>query len=101
MHSPRRTRHPPAAFQSQRPSGWKWLTSGAWRKGPPIVSVLIRSATLATATALAAARDSRIVDIIPDVEGVELQDWDAYGPAVEAGYRATMEAADRLQALRI
>jgi NTE family protein len=82
-----------------RPSGWKWLTSGAWRKGPPIVSVLIRSATLPSVAALAAARGSRIVEIIPDVEGVELQDWNAYEPAVEAGYRATMQAADRLKAL--
>ncbi|MDB5482593.1 MAG: cyclic nucleotide-binding protein [Caulobacteraceae bacterium] len=83
-----------------RPSGWRWLTSGAWRKGPPIVSVLIRSATLPSVTAMAAARDSRIVEIIPDVEGVELQDWNAFDKAVEAGYRATMEAAERLAPLK-
>ena len=82
-----------------RPSGWRLLTSGAWRKGPPIVSVLIRSATLPSVTAMAAARDSRIVEIIPDVEGVGLQDWDAYDLAVEAGYLATMKAADRLAPL--
>ena len=82
-----------------RPSGWRWLTSGAWRKGPPIVSVLIRSATLPSVTAMAAARDSRIVEIIPDVEGVGLQDWDAYDLAVEAGYLAAMKAADRLAPL--
>lgn len=82
-----------------RPSGWRWLTSGAWRKGPPIVSVLIRSATLPSVTALAAIRDSRIVEIVPDVEGVGLQDWNAYDPAVEAGYRATMKAAERLAPL--
>jgi NTE family protein len=82
-----------------RPSGWRWLTSGAWRKGPPIVSVLIRSATLPSVTAMAAARDSRILEIIPDVDDVGLQDWDAYGPAVEAGYRATMLAAERLAPL--
>ncbi|HLZ82040.1 MAG TPA: patatin-like phospholipase family protein [Caulobacteraceae bacterium] len=84
-----------------RPSGWRWLTSGAWRKGPPIVSVLIRSATLPSVTALAAARDSRILEIIPEVEGVGLQDWDAYDTAVTAGYEATMEAADRLKDLEI
>jgi NTE family protein len=82
-----------------QPSGLGWLTSGAWRKGPPIVSVLIRSATLPSATASAAGLDHRIVDITPDVEGVELNDWDAYEPAVEAGHRATMQAADRLTAL--
>jgi NTE family protein len=82
-----------------RPSGWRWLTSGAWRKGPPIVSVLIRSATLPSVAAIAAVRDSRIVEIIPRVEGVELQDWGAYDRSSEAGYRATMDAADRLASL--
>lgn len=83
-----------------RPSGWRWLTSGAWRKGPPIVSVLIRSATLPSATAMAGTRHPRIEDIIPDVEHVELQDWDAYEPAVTAGYESTMAAAERLSRLK-
>ncbi len=83
-----------------RPSGWRWLTSGAWRKGPPIVSVLIRSATLPSAAAMAGAHHPRVEDIIPDVEGVELQDWDAYEPAVAAGYRSTMAAAERLSRLK-
>lgn len=82
-----------------QPSGWRWLTSGAWRKGPPIVSVLIRAATLPSVTAQAAARGSRVLEIIPNVEGVGLQDWNAYGPAVEAGYRAAMKAADLLEPL--
>ena len=83
-----------------KPSGWRWLTSGAWRKGPPIVSVLIRSATLPSFAAMAVRRDSRLMEIIPEVEGVELQDWDAYEPAVAAGYRATMAMADRLAPLK-
>ena len=82
-----------------QPSGWRWLTSGAWRKGPPIVAVLIRSATLPSVAAIAAAHDPRILEILPTVEGVGLQDWDAYDPAVEAGYEATMKAADRLTTL--
>jgi NTE family protein len=83
-----------------RPSGWRWLTSGAWRKGPPIVSVLIRSATLPSAAARASAHDPMVVEITPDVEGVELQDWDAYEPAVTTGYRAAMAEAERLEKLR-
>jgi NTE family protein len=86
-----------------RPSGWRWLASGAWKKGPPIVSVLIRSATLPSATAMAAARDlrgdPRALEIAPELEGVELHDWDAFEPAVEAGYRATMAQAGRLAAM--
>ena len=79
-----------------RPSGWRWLTSGAWRKGPPIVSVLIRSATLPSAAAMAAITDPRVLDIVPNVEGIELKDWDAYEPAMAAGHAATMAVADRL-----
>lgn len=83
-----------------RPSGWRWLTSGAWRKGPPIVSVLIRSATLPNMSALPIGEDPRLIELVPQVEGVELQDWDAYDPAVEAGYRATLAAAGQLEAIR-
>ena len=41
-------------------------------------------------SALADAYGSRIAEIVPDVEGVELQDWSAYDRAVDAGYRAAM-----------
>ena len=82
-----------------KPSGWRWLTSGAWLRGPPIVSVLIRSATISSAAALPAPRDD-LVEIVPEVEGVGLQDWRAYDAAVAAGYRAAMAMADQLSALR-
>jgi NTE family protein len=82
-----------------QPSGWRWLTSGAWRKGPPIVSVLIRSATLPSATAPTVADDPLVLEMTPEVEGVELQDWDAYEPAVAVGYQAAMEQAGRLEKL--
>jgi NTE family protein len=83
-----------------RPSGWRWLASGAWRKGPPIVSVLIRSATLSSAAALADAPDPRTLTITPNVDGVELQDWNAYDLAVRAGYLATRAMNDVLAPLR-
>ncbi|MFI4933941.1 MAG: patatin-like phospholipase family protein [Caulobacterales bacterium] len=82
-----------------KPSGWRWLTSGAWLRGPPIVSVLIRAATVSSLAAETAARDD-LVEIVPEVEGVGLQDWKAYDRAVAAGYRAAMAAADQLSALR-
>ena len=31
-----------------------------------------------------------------DLTGVEIRDWSAYEPAVEAGYRSTIEALDKL-----
>lgn len=79
-------------------SVWRWIRSGQWRKGPPIVSLLMRAATVSTGRDLAAAREATDVLITPDLTGVEIRDWSAYDPAVEAGYRATMEALNKLQA---
>ena len=78
------------------PSTWRWLMSGEWRKGPPIVSVLMRAATISTNHEQAAARAFTDILIAPDIGPVEIQDWKAYDPAVEAGYRATKEALAKL-----
>ena len=75
---------------------WKWLLSGAWRQGPPIVSVLIRSATISTAHEAAAAREYTDLLVVPDIGPVEIQDWKAYDVAVEAGYRAAAEILEKL-----
>ena len=82
-----------------KPSGWRWLTSGAWLKGPPIVSVLIRAATLPSFAAAARSQED-LVAIVPNVEGVGLQDWKAYDIAVASGYSAAMAAAELLASLR-
>ncbi|MEO8811289.1 MAG: patatin-like phospholipase family protein [Caulobacteraceae bacterium] len=81
------------------PPGLRWLLSGAWRRGPPIVSVLIRAATMPSAKAMIATRDRAEVVIVPELAGIEIQDWKAYAPAVEAGYRAAMAKADALTTL--
>ena len=78
------------------PSLWRFLVSGAWRRGPPIVSLLIRSATVTTHREFAAAREASDLLVAPLIEGVGLQDWRAYDQAVEAGYRAASEALERL-----
>jgi len=77
-------------------SVWRWIWSGEWRKGPPIVSLLMRAATVSTGRDLAAAREATDVLVTPDVTGVEIRDWSAYEPAVAAGYKATLEALDKL-----
>ena len=77
-------------------SFWRWMLSGDWRKGPPIVSVLMRAATISTAHEMAAAREYTDLLILPDIGPVEIRDWKAYGPAVDAGYRATREALAKL-----
>jgi NTE family protein len=87
------------AAEVARPSSvWKWLWSGEWRKGPPIVSLLMRAATVSSGRDLAASREATDVLVLPDLTGVEIRDWKAFEPAVEAGYRATkaaLEALDR------
>lgn len=78
-------------------SVWRWIRSGQWRKGPPIVSLLMRAATVTSGRDLAAARDATDVLVTPDMTGVEIRDWSAYDPAVKAGYDATIVALDKLK----
>jgi NTE family protein len=81
----------------QRPASiWRWLLSGEWRRGPPIVSVLIRSATVRSGAELAIAHQATDVLVQPDVDMIEIRDWKAFAPAVEAGYAATRDALSAL-----
>jgi NTE family protein len=75
---------------------WRWLVSGDWRKGPPIVSLLLRAATVSTARDLAASRDASDVLVLPRMDNVEIRNWDAFDPAVEAGRLATEQALSKL-----
>jgi NTE family protein len=79
------------------PSIWRWLASGEWRRGPPIVSVLIRSATVRAGAELALAHQATDVLVQPDVDHIEIRDWKAFEPGVEAGYGATIAALDALR----
>ena len=75
---------------------WRWLLSGDWRRGPPIVSILMRTATVSTSHEQSASRDYADVFIAPEMGPVEIRDWKAYEPAVEAGYRAAMDCLAKL-----
>jgi len=44
----------------------------------------------------AAARGAADVFIAPALDGVEIRDWRAFEPAVEAGYRAATRALESL-----
>jgi NTE family protein len=80
-----------------RPSSvWRWLASGQWRKGPPIVSLLMRAATVSTGRDLAAAREATDLLVTPDVTGVEIRDWSAFDPAETAGHDAMAAALETL-----
>ena len=88
-----------------RPSSiWRWIWSGEWRKGPPIVSLLMRAATVSTSRDVAAARYATDLLVLPDTAKVEIRDFSAFQPAVDEGFRAMNEALDKLdrpvQALR-
>lgn len=78
-------------------SWWWWIASGEWRKGPPIVSIMMRSATLSTRADLIEARNSTDLLVLPEPAGVEIRDWKAYDPAVAAGYAATVHALAKLE----
>jgi NTE family protein len=78
------------------PSIWRWFLSGDWRKGPPIVSLLMRAATVTTGRDLVAAREATDVLILPALDKIEIRDWKAYDPAVAAGEAATLAALDKL-----
>lgn len=78
------------------PSWWRWIASGAWKEGPPIVSILMRSATLTSDAELAQARADTDLLIQPTPHGVDIRDWKAYEPAVAAGYAAATQALDEM-----
>jgi NTE family protein len=71
---------------------FRWFRTGAWRRGPPIVSILMRSATIASGPDLLAAKAAADLYVMPEVSGIEIRDWRAYDVAVEAG-RSGMEHA--------
>ncbi|MBO9709660.1 MAG: patatin-like phospholipase family protein [Caulobacter sp.] len=75
---------------------WRWLVSGEWRKGPPIVALLMRAATVSTGRDLTASREASDVLITPKLDKIDIRDWKAFEPAVTAGYLAAGQALDGL-----
>ena len=74
------------------PGFFSWITQHGVKEAPPIVSLLMRTAT---------ARHERVLKIhpadimiSPQVAGVELRDWKEYDAAVSDGYNATRSAID-------
>jgi len=77
----------PGALENP-PSWWRWLLSGAWKAGPPIVAILMRSATITTESELERSRTETDVLILPKPTGTDIRDWKIYDPVVAAGHRA-------------
>ncbi|QUD88451.1 patatin-like phospholipase family protein [Phenylobacterium montanum] len=81
------------ADEVARPSSvWRWFLSGQWRKGPPIVSLLLRTATVSTGREIVASREATDLLVLPKMETVEIRDWEAYDEAAAAG-EAAMQSA--------
>lgn len=74
-----------------------WFARGDWRRGPPIVSIMMRSATVITAADLAMSRAATDLLIIPEPDGVEIRDWKAYDKAVDNGYQTTVATLAQLE----
>ncbi|MEM7767282.1 MAG: patatin-like phospholipase family protein [Pseudomonadota bacterium] len=70
-----------------------WVAEHGFSAAPPIASLLMRSATLSINPN--EGRELADVLVLPELSGVELRDWKAYEPAVEAGYQAAQAALER------
>lgn len=87
------TRGVDPALIEHPPGLWRLIATGAWRRGPPIVSILMRAATLTTDADLETSRAATDLLVQPTPDGVDIRDWKGgYGPAVDAGYRAMRDA---------
>ena len=78
------------------PSIWSLIVTGAWRRGPPIVSILMRSATLTTDADIESSRAASDVLIQPRPDGLDIRDWKGFDAGVAAGYLAAAESLAKL-----
>jgi NTE family protein len=72
------------------PSFARWIATHGFRDAPPIVSLLMRAATVGV-NPNAGRKDCDLV-VVPELSGIDIRDWKAYDRAVEAGYAATVKA---------
>ena len=91
------TRGVDAAGLENPPSWWRWIASGAWKAGPPIVSILMRSATITTDAEVERSRQDTDLLILPHPTGTDIRDWKIYDPVVAAGHAAAVEALATLE----
>ena len=79
------------------PGFFGWVRNHGIRTTPPIVGLLMRSATTRRESTM--IYHPADITITPDVNGVDLRDWKEYDRAVDEGYSATIEAIDAHPAL--
>ena len=86
-----RTRGVDPAIIQHPQSIWNMIVSGSWKHGPPIVSILMRAATLTSDSELEQSRAATDVLIQPTPEGIDIRDWKAFDQGVAVGYQATRD----------
>ncbi len=69
-----------------------WVRRYGFKEAPPIVGILLRSATTRRESTM--LYNPADIMITPAVQGVGLRSWGEYDLAVEEGYKATMKALD-------
>jgi NTE family protein len=78
------------------PSFASWVRKHGLSDPPPIASLLMRAATVATISQHARFRNATDMLILPDTD-LDLREWRRFDDAVEDGYRATMEVLERAE----
>lgn len=78
------------------PSFAGWVRRHGLSDPPPIASLLMRAATVATISQHARFRDATDMLILPETD-LDLREWQRFDDAVEDGYRATMEVLERAE----
>jgi NTE family protein len=76
------------------PGFFGWVFRNGVSAPPPIADLLMRAATVSVNPN--AGRELVDLLIIPEIKGVELQDWKRFDVAVEEGYRDTLAMLDAM-----
>jgi NTE family protein len=79
------------------PGFFDWVARNGLKSPPPIVSLLMRTATARQELRHAIGAADLLIE--PRVPGVQLRDWKAFEPAVEDGYRSALQALDNNAAI--
>jgi NTE family protein len=75
---------------------WQMLRRGE-RNRPGILSVLMRSGTVSSAAQSQLGRSRANLYLAPELEDIDMLDWQAMDTVIERGYRCTIAELDRRQ----
>lgn len=73
---------------------WAMLRRGK-RNRPSILNVLMRSGTVSSAAQSQLGRSHANLVLTPELEDIDMLDWQAFDTVIERGYRCAMEALER------